>query len=62
MFPLQTATLPNPCTGATYLFSDPILLSFPSSSARNPKLQLTAEQPLTGEYWIPPKKVPHVQG
>ena len=26
------------------------------SSARTPKLQLTAEQPLTGECWIPPKK------
>ena len=27
-----------------------------SSSARTPKLQLAAEQPLTGECWIPPKK------
>ena len=27
-----------------------------SSSARTPKLQLTAEQPLTGDCWIPPKK------
>ena len=27
-----------------------------SSPARTPKLQLTAEQPLTGECWIPPKK------
>ena len=27
-----------------------------SSSARTPKLQLTAQQPLTGECWIPPKK------
>lgn len=24
--------------------------------ARAPKLQLTAEKPLTGECWIPPKK------
>ena len=31
-----------------------------SSSARTPKLQLTAEQPSTGECWIPPKKdTPH---
>ena len=27
-----------------------------SSSTRTLKLQLTAEQPLTGECWIPPKK------
>ena len=27
-----------------------------SSPARTPKLQLTAEQPLTGECWSPPKK------
>ena len=27
-----------------------------SSSARAPKLQLAAEQPSTGENWIPPKK------
>ena len=27
-----------------------------SSSARTPKLKLAAEQPSTGEYWIPPKK------
>ena len=27
-----------------------------SSPVRTPKLQLTAEQPLTGECWIPPKK------
>ena len=27
-----------------------------SSSARTPKLQLTAELPSTGECWIPPKK------
>ena len=26
-----------------------------SSPARTPKLQLTAEQPLTGECWISPK-------
>ena len=33
-----------------------------SSSARTPKLQLVAEQPLTGECWIPPKKkIPHIQ-
>ena len=31
-----------------------------SSPARNVKLQLTVEQPLTGECWIPPKKdIPH---
>ena len=31
-----------------------------SSSARTPKLQLTAEQTLTGDCWIPPKKdTPH---
>ena len=31
-----------------------------SSPARTPKLQLTAKQPLTGEFWIPPKKdIPH---
>ena len=31
-----------------------------SSPAKTPKLQLTAEQPLTGECWIPPKKdTPH---
>ena len=30
------------------------------SPVRTPKLQLTAEKPLTGEYWIPPKKdTPH---
>ena len=34
-----------------------------SSPARTPKLQLTAEQPSTGECWIPPKKkIPHFQG
>ena len=27
-----------------------------SSPVRTPKLQLTAEQPLTGKCWIPPKK------
>ena len=31
-----------------------------SSPMRSPKLQLTAEQPSTGEYWIPPTKdTPH---
>ena len=30
------------------------------SPARTPKLQLTAEQPSPGEWWIPPKKhTPH---
>ena len=34
------------------------MCSFPP--VRTPKLQLTAEQPLTGECWIPPKKdTPH---
>ena len=33
-----------------------------SSPVRTPRLQLTAEQLLTGESWIPPKKMPHVQG
>ena len=28
----------------------------PSSPMRSPKLQLPAEQPSTGECWIPPKK------
>ena len=33
-----------------------------SSPARTPKLQLSTEQPLTGECWIPPeKKKSHVQ-
>ena len=33
-----------------------------SSPARNVKLQLTVEQPLTGECWIPPKKdIPHLR-
>ena len=31
-----------------------------SSPVRTPTLQLAAEQPLTGECWIPPKKhIPH---
>ena len=33
-----------------------------SSPVRTPKLQLAAEQPLTRECWIPPKKITHVQG
>ena len=33
-----------------------------SSPARSPKRQLATEQSLTGECWIPPKKIPHVQG
>ena len=33
-----------------------------SSPGRTPKLQLTAEKPSTGECWIPPKKITHVQG
>ena len=33
-----------------------------SSPARTPKLQLTAEEPPTGECWIPPEKIPHIQG
>ena len=33
-----------------------------SSPSRAPKLQHAAEQPLTGECWIPPKKIPHIQG
>ena len=28
----------------------------PPSPVGTPKLQLVAEQPSTGEYWIPPKK------
>ena len=33
-----------------------------SSPARTPKLQLTAEQPSTGEFWIPPKRdTPHTR-
>ena len=32
-----------------------------SSLARTPKLQLAAEQLLTGECWISPKKMSHVQ-
>ena len=27
-----------------------------TSPVRTPKLQLAAEESLTGEYWIPPKK------
>ena len=33
-----------------------------SSPTRTLKLQLIAEQPLTGECWIQPKKIPQVQG
>ena len=33
-----------------------------SSPVRTPKLQLTGEIPSIGECWIPPKKIPHVQG
>ena len=35
-----------------------------SSPARTPKLQLAAEQPSTGECWVPghQKKIPHIQG
>ena len=33
-----------------------------SSPARTPKLQFTAEQPSTGEFWIPPIKDTHFQG
>ena len=35
-----------------------------SSPVRTPKSQLTAEQPSTGECWIPgyQKKIPHIQG
>ena len=33
---------------------------YSSSPARTPKSQLAAEQPSTGEFWIPPKKdTPH---
>ena len=32
-----------------------------SSPVRTPKLQVIAEQPLTGECWTPPKEIPHVQ-
>ena len=32
-----------------------------SSPARTSKSQLAAEQPLAGDCWIPPKKIPHVQ-
>ena len=35
-----------------------------SSPVRTPKLQVAAEQPLTGKCWIPPKKkkISHIQG
>ena len=33
-----------------------------SATARTPELQLAAEQLSTEECWIPPKKIPHVQG
>ena len=33
-----------------------------SSPVRTPKLQLAAEQLLTGECWIPPKKIPTSKG
>ena len=33
-----------------------------SSPVRTPKLQLTAEQPSTGECWVHQKEIPHVQG
>ena len=33
-----------------------------SSLARTLKLQLAAEEPSTGECWIPPKKIPYIQG
>ena len=33
-----------------------------SSPLRTPKFQLTAEQPLTGEYWSLPKKDPTSKG
>ena len=33
-----------------------------SSPVRTPKLQLTAEEPLTGEGWIPPKNMPMAKG
>ena len=42
-----------------YSWSPQILIR---ASARTPKLQFAAEQPLTGECWIPPKKIPHIQG
>ena len=32
-----------------------------SSPLRAPKLLLASEQPSTGECWIPPKRIPHVQ-
>ena len=33
-----------------------------SSSVKTPKLHLAAEQPSTEECWIPPEKIPQVQG
>ena len=33
-----------------------------SSSTRTPKLQLTAQQMLTGECWFPPKRQPTSKG
>ena len=66
---------PGPCWAPTYLGSLSFsIISFcqvkmaeqkdvPSSSpARTPKLQLAAEQPLTGKCWIPPKKIPYPEG
>ena len=35
---------------------------YSSSPVRTPKVQLAAEQTLTGECWIPPKRIPHLQG
>ena len=32
-----------------------------SSPVRTPKSELAAKQSSTGECWIPPKKIPHVQ-
>lgn len=32
-----------------------------SSPARTPKHQVAAEQPLTGGYWSPPKKISRIQ-
>ena len=36
----------------------------PPGDPLNQRMEPMAEQPLTGEYWIPPKKkkVPHTQG
>ena len=33
-----------------------------SSPARTSKLQFAADQPSTGECWIPTKKIPYIQG